>query len=517
MKGTAKFPLSRKIGLALGSLLITLLVLELSLRLAGTVLYSRSGVKDNPQPKRMFAPNTVRVLCLGPCFTQGLGAPPESSYPRQLERLLARRHPESRFAVINRGMGGENLSFFVNHLDKLLKEYRPHLVVLNINDRVNFFDENILLANLDLFSRPSRIRVAAGSLLNGSKLYRLLSLCLSSERAAARAQAPRRSGLKGLTEGWALKIAQLEARTGQHPGDPGAWHDLSVAYYTQGVQELALQSIQRAIALEPANGRHYLQLFRCRAIAGEYGPALEASRKGLAAAPGMRAKVAERIARLEEHLRLIPWDFPKYEDISLLQAYLGRYAESLRWCEKALSGDRSQNRIYNIANFSKGMLRHKDLGRFPQGPFIDRSLYFHRTQNDPWVFLNSMRSFFDSRRLRFDESLLDGQTLFRRLLRYDLKKARNILERRGTPFILENMGSAVEQQETIRKVCAEMEVPLADVFQALKDRPDRESLFHGSLSQTLNKEGYNFLAEEILRGILKNDLLDKGLVHAKRP
>ncbi|MEI8217916.1 MAG: GDSL-type esterase/lipase family protein, partial [Elusimicrobiota bacterium] len=70
------------------------------------------------------------ILCVGDSFVYGLGAPKESSFPCQLERLLNSRQPEKRFRVVNGGVPAQNSTQLLGRLRSTLKEVRPDMVIV---------------------------------------------------------------------------------------------------------------------------------------------------------------------------------------------------------------------------------------------------------------------------------------------------------------------------------------------------------------------------------------------------
>jgi hypothetical protein len=118
-----------RIGLAAGSSLLCVLVLEIALRLSGygvlgerrgNVVHHRVGefehravlnsldLRDTEIPPK--APDEFRVLALGDSFTYGLGVEEPDCYVRRTERALAARLAEARrpgrVRIVNGGVGG---------------------------------------------------------------------------------------------------------------------------------------------------------------------------------------------------------------------------------------------------------------------------------------------------------------------------------------------------------------------------------------------------------------------------
>lgn len=76
--------------------------------------------------------NGRRILVFGDSFTEGVGAPNDSSYPRILENLLNFENKD-KYEVVNCGLSGADIfSEYRLFADKML-EYNPDLVMLTFN------------------------------------------------------------------------------------------------------------------------------------------------------------------------------------------------------------------------------------------------------------------------------------------------------------------------------------------------------------------------------------------------
>ena len=81
---------------------------------------------DVPKPK-----GTVRVFCLGDSCTAGDLLPDfDETYPRQLERLLRKRHPDRAIEVVNAGVGGYSSFHGRLWLEREILACEPDLVVV---------------------------------------------------------------------------------------------------------------------------------------------------------------------------------------------------------------------------------------------------------------------------------------------------------------------------------------------------------------------------------------------------
>jgi len=96
------------------------------------------GLRDDEFPRAKPA-GEIRILCLGDSFTFALGVGFDDLYSQQLERLLAARHPQRRFQVINTGIGGYNTRQELIYLLSQGLGFEPDLVTIGFywNDLVD--------------------------------------------------------------------------------------------------------------------------------------------------------------------------------------------------------------------------------------------------------------------------------------------------------------------------------------------------------------------------------------------
>lgn len=117
----------QKTGLFVLGIFLSLLILELLLRAAGSVLLFAQSQKAQSQLARH---NSRRVLCIGESTTY-LG------YPEVLQNVLNHTAAGKNFQVINKGLPGTNSTLIVNNLPQWLAQYQPDylVVMMGINDR----------------------------------------------------------------------------------------------------------------------------------------------------------------------------------------------------------------------------------------------------------------------------------------------------------------------------------------------------------------------------------------------
>jgi len=113
-----------------GSILVVLILLELGLRVGGSIFVLFQDYKNNDGIKDS---QTYKILCLGESST-ALGG--KYSYPNQLEKILNEKRPDVKFKIINKGIPGVTSSYILSKLDGYLIQYKPDMVVvmMGIND-----------------------------------------------------------------------------------------------------------------------------------------------------------------------------------------------------------------------------------------------------------------------------------------------------------------------------------------------------------------------------------------------
>jgi len=112
---------------------IALLSLEVILQVAALSAPAviRAATPSGPGPA-----DAVTILVVGDSHAAGAGVPREDNLPSQLERLLAERHPDRAFRIVNMGLPGVNSPWVANRLERNIRLTNPDLIIswVGVND-----------------------------------------------------------------------------------------------------------------------------------------------------------------------------------------------------------------------------------------------------------------------------------------------------------------------------------------------------------------------------------------------
>lgn len=95
----------------------------------------------------------IRIAALGDSFTEGDGAPYDSSYVKQLEKLL-NKHDENYY-LMNAGVCGSDPFFnYINLKDRILS-YKPNIVLQTLSSH-DIYNEQIVRGGLERFNENNK-------------------------------------------------------------------------------------------------------------------------------------------------------------------------------------------------------------------------------------------------------------------------------------------------------------------------------------------------------------------------
>ena len=108
----------RHLALIIGGLILSLVFLELGLRIAGWSISSYQQYKNN---KVLNNKSQYTIMCLGESTTA-------RQYPIQLQQILDKKYP-NKFSVIDCAVPATNLEIILNNLDSNIAKYKPDIAI----------------------------------------------------------------------------------------------------------------------------------------------------------------------------------------------------------------------------------------------------------------------------------------------------------------------------------------------------------------------------------------------------
>lgn len=442
-----------RVGQVVGGALLGLVLVEGALQLV-KIGVSRSDASRTDHAQAAGG-GDLRVLCLGACYTIGVGTPPEAAYPRQLEGRLDRQLAEQGVdaVVINGGQRGKSIDHFSADIEPLLEAHEPDVLVVAVNRRTS------------LDPSPPLASAPWDALL----LPRLVALAWSTpvDKEVA------------LIDPLEEQIRVLEARLQAEPGRLKGWGELSALYVKQGDYAAARDALAPILeARSPTPPPLSLRLFRYATALGEMEVA-DAHMARVRAARGfpdeMRRDMAKRAAQYASDGRDVA--LRTALDEARLAAVEDDRAACRAHLDTVLDIDPDTADAWHLV----GWLDHLD-GRPPR-PRAE-------------AFLGAERAAVDIETAAF-ETALDAH----------VGRIVAAAERTDTAVVLHTLAAAPAQLPTIRAVAARHHVPVIDVQAALQAVPDPEPLFHPTDHLRFSEAGNAWLAEQVHQG-----LIDAGLV-----
>lgn len=265
------FSMRRPVALALklaGVVLLSLALFEAVLRLSGLFFRRAQSAADGK----------IAILCIGDSFVWGVGG---ESFPQQLSELLNSGEQAGGYSVINAGKAGANSAQTAQALPALLRAYRPAVVIalFGMNNSWN-----------------SEAMSAWDWLKSKSRAWRFFA-SLSARPPSAQEGAPRggcepdfEAGFNYIKVSSGIAAGGLPALPKSGSGDAGRlaqyYGVLSSAYSGLGHLSEAVQSAEKAFALEPADKDALLRLGYARLAFGDYDGAYSVAEQALRLHPG---------------------------------------------------------------------------------------------------------------------------------------------------------------------------------------------------------------------------------------
>ncbi len=364
MKSTkrAVTPLSQKLALIGLGLILSFIVLEASMRLAGSILIS---IQDAQNRRRMGRLHSFTILCVGESTTQ-------NAYPAFLEKLLNDAGLGLSFSVIDKGLMAVKTDFIIERLEPLINQYRPAMIVsmMGINDREGFIPwqrqtKHGLLAaikSLKTYKLSLMIRLHLRKKLeelNENRLIAQLNNKYPGSRKASRAE--RLQDIKALVEsGWGFitkkqyRAAEacfnkaIDTCSGTIEADE-AYIGLGNIYKAKADYGRAQSCFKKAIELNPRNPNTHLGLCWLYKRTRNYElcekafkrllelyPRHETALQGLSWVYFDMGKHGLSERCLRQLIKYYPSNDVAYGDLAVLYREKKKFSAAKRYCKKAI-------------------------------------------------------------------------------------------------------------------------------------------------------------------------------------
>ena len=442
----------KRVGMAVVGLVGGLVLVEAALQ----GLKLAVSVGDAQRTAHESSEGGVRILCLGACYTVGLGTAPEQSYPAQLEQRLDRlADGEGGGATVyNGGVRGKSIDHFALQIEPLLAEYQPDIIVVGVNHRTSL--DPSPPAQLGLFHR----------LL----LPRMISLALAPPPEPA-----------GRTiDPVAQEIASLEARLDAHPDRPPLQKELAQLYARRGDHARALETLADLVRGDRPPPPLAIRMFRHAAAIGEYDAATEylgVVRAGRAFVRKMQGAQGTRDDANVERGR--DPALHRALDAARIAIVLEDWAEADRLLGDVLDRDPETAEAWYLLGYVDHVLERP--ARRPSEAFLatDRSFLTPEVQ------------------------------AFERALEAHLARVTVAAAARDATVVLHTLAATPDQLPVIHRVAAAQGVVVIDVQTALQNVADPDPLFLPANQLRFSEAGNAWLAEQIHQG-----LAEAGLVAA---
>jgi tetratricopeptide (TPR) repeat protein len=301
-----------KLSVTLLGIFLCLVLLEIGIRLGGSIFLSLQEYRNKLSIRQK---GTYRIMCLGESTTMG----DEDSYPFQLEKVLNQRNIGIKFNVINKGIGGVNSSYILEHLEDNINEYKPDIVtvMIGINDKGIKYYEIIPSANTMLFNK-----------FRAYRFFKIIWMHIVNKEKMERS--------------YGLTVEKLSARL---PED--TYLELGKNYTCETKYPQAEESFKKAIEIDPRNRDTYLELGWVYNYMGKYPQAEESFKKAIEIDPkdsnayfglGKNYTCETKYPQAEESFKkaieIDPKEKSPYIRLALLYQEMGQYESAEEYFKK---------------------------------------------------------------------------------------------------------------------------------------------------------------------------------------
>ena len=465
--------IARRAGRMLAGLWVGLVLVEGALQVVGAGV---RGVDTRAQHhSRSEAGGDLRVLCLGACYTVGVGAPAEQSYPSQLERALAADGVDA--VVVNRGVRGKTVDFFAARIEPLIDAHQPDVVVVGVNRKMG----------LEVAPPPEH-RSAPSALWDRLVLPKLVALALHGPSTPA---APTREEVtdghhnartadtqmlqqQGCADYLAAQIVALQSRVDADTASDDERKLLTNLYAARGDYDAAITTFRQSQPEGPPTPKARLVLFRYEVARGNYAIAQEHLAR-LQATPGLVARFEQQVASRKR-----------------------QYAERGRDVELLHTIDRGRLAILQGDLDTARQLLEAALAMDPDSTDAHQALLFVAHQRGEALPEPAAAT------LARPESIAVPRG-FEQALAAHLDRIAAAAEASGARVLVHNFAALPDQAPIIRRVAEARGLAFIDVMGALARDPDPDRYFHPTNHLRMSPAGNAWLAEQVRGALTSTD------------
>jgi len=373
--------LKQKIVLVMLGLFLSVVLLEISLRIGGFVILSLQEYRNRASLQKKGA---YTIMCLGESTTQG-------KWPPYLEEILSQCNTGIKFSVIDEGIAAVNTSVILAELESNLNKYHPDMVIImmGINDGGTFMPYEAVTASKSmLFFRSFRTY----------KLIRLLWLHIVTKVREIGASKPRSAMQSGgelekihTNTISSLPSGDLVKKTmEQTPIDYESFIQLGVFYKNQGKFSQAEESFAKATALAPRSDRPYIELGKLYLDQAILSKAKEPLKKAIELNPSSheayialgkfyryQGKCFQAEELYKKGIELNPEDYGPYIELGLLYQNQGKLSQAEELLKKAIEISPNSGKAYLAL-----IIFYREQGKLAQVEELFKNIIGVNTQYD---------------------------------------------------------------------------------------------------------------------------------------
>jgi len=472
-----KTALKQKIILVIFGLVLSMVIIEIGLRVAGFVYLSLIEQRNKISLKK----GVYRIMCLGDSTT-ALGG--KDSYPSQLEKFLNNSIPSRHFVVINKGIPGTDTSTIVSELRYNLDIYKPDMVI------------TMMGINSDACKSPFKTDTVffIKKFIKSLRMYKLGELLLARMRERQVLSEKYLECARGYLdlEHYPEAKKMLEKAGSLSPKNALAYVRWGYYYYKQNDNTQSLAMLQRAEELAGDSKKVYGELGWCYSEMKKYAEAEAMFKKAIALAPKDQdvycdaaqfylciSRYAEAEAMFKKVITIAPQNEQGYVELGWYYFERNMFAQAGEMLKKALRITGERLDIY------------RDLGYFKQvqGMHEEAKEYFNKAR----PFIDYARTII-ARNYRILKDIVLGRGIKLVCVQYPM---RPLVELKN--LFVSSEGITFVDNEKIFK----------DALRACRYEDYFEDRFGGDFGHCTPK-GNSLLANNIAEVILKKHFRDQG-------